>query len=440
MIDSSSFLCRKVAFHTLGCKLNFSETSDMARRLAEVGFERVDFDDFADVYVINTCTVTEEANKKCRQMIGRCVRHNPDAFVVVTGCFAQLQADKILQMPGVSLVLGGNQKGDVVKQILTGLENRGEKRVVSGDILHDRRFVGSYSSGDRTRSFLKVQDGCDYFCSYCTIPMARGLSRSGTVAETVELARRAVADGAREIVLTGVNIGDFGRHQGETFLQLVEALEDVEGVERYRISSIEPNLLTDDVIRHCAQSGSKFMPHFHIPLQSGSDAMLRLMRRRYDTALYAAKVRTVKSLIPDCFIGVDVIVGVNGETEEMFEESRSFIESVDVSQLHVFTYSERPGTRALDIKPVVPVAERHRRNAVLHEISERKRKDFYRAQEGREAGVLIESTVREGLHVGFTENYVRVEVPARADEVNTVVPVRLGRISADGLSLSSLRM
>lgn len=440
MIDSHSFQSRRVAFHTLGCKLNFSESSDMARRLAQVGFERVGFDDVADVYVINTCTVTEEANKKCRQMIGRCIRLNADALVVVTGCFAQLQADKILQMPGVGLVLGGNQKDRIVEQIQIGLEKRGERRIVSSEILKDRHFVGSYSSGDRTRSFLKIQDGCDYFCSYCTIPMARGLSRSGTVAETVDMARRAAADGAREIVLTGVNIGDFGRHQGETFLQLIEALENVEGVSRYRISSIEPNLLTDEVIRHCSTPGSKFMPHFHIPLQSGSDSMLRLMRRRYDTALYADKVSMVKSLMPDCFIGVDVIVGVNGETEEMFEETRAFLESVDVTQLHVFTYSERPGTRALDIKPVVLVPERHRRNAVLHELSEAKRIAFYKAHESAEAKVLVESTVRDGFHVGFTENYVRVEVPATPAEVNTIVPVRLGRLSTDGLTLSSTRI
>lgn len=412
----------------------------MARRLAQAGFQRVDFDDVADVYVINTCTVTEEANKKCRQMIGRCIRHNADAFVVVTGCFAQLQADKILQMPGVGLVLGGNQKDQIVEQVLLGFENRENKRIVSGNILKDKSFVGSYSSGDRTRSFLKIQDGCDYFCSYCTIPMARGLSRSGTIAETVELAKRAVSDGAKEIILTGVNIGDFGRHNGETFLQLIEALEEVEGVARYRISSIEPNLLTDDIIRHCATSGSKFMPHFHIPLQSGSDEMLRLMRRRYDTQLYADKVAMVKSLIPDCFIGVDVIVGVNGETETLFEEARRFIESVDVTQLHVFTYSERPGTRALDIKPVVPIPERHRRNAVLHEISEAKRLAFYKAHEGADAKVLVESTVRDGFHVGFTENYIRVEVPASADEVNTVIPVRLGTLSPDGQTLSGKRV
>lgn len=412
----------------------------MARRLAQAGFQRVDFDDVADVYVINTCTVTEEANKKCRQMIGRCIRHNADAFVVVTGCFAQLQADKILQMPGVGLVLGGNQKDQIVEQVLLGFENRENKRIVSGNILKDKSFVGSYSSGDRTRSFLKIQDGCDYFCSYCTIPMARGLSRSGTIAETVELAKRAVSDGAKEIILTGVNIGDFGRHNGDTFLQLIEALEEVEGVARYRISSIEPNLLTDDIIRHCATSGSKFMPHFHIPLQSGSDEMLRLMRRRYDTQLYADKVAMVKSLIPDCFIGVDVIVGVNGETEALFEEARRFIESVDVTQLHVFTYSERPGTRALDIKPVVPIPERHRRNAVLHEISEAKRLAFYKAHEGSDAKVLVESTVRDGFHVGFTENYIRVEVPASADEVNTVIPVRLGTLSPDGQTLSGKRV
>ena len=412
----------------------------MARRLAQAGFQRVDFDDVADVYVINTCTVTEEANKKCRQMIGRCIRHNADAFVVVTGCFAQLQADKILQMPGVGLVLGGNQKDQIVEQVLLGFENRENKRIVSGNILKDKSFVGSYSSGDRTRSFLKIQDGCDYFCSYCTIPMARGLSRSGTIAETVELAKRAVSDGAKEIILTGVNIGDFGRHNGETFLQLIEALEEVEGVARYRISSIEPNLLTDDIIRHCATSGSKFMPHFHIPLQSGSDEMLRLMRRRYDTQLYADKVAMVKSLIPDCFIGVDVIVGVNGETEALFEEAQRFIESVDVTQLHVFTYSERPGTRALDIKPVVPIPERHRRNAVLHEISEAKRLAFYKAHEGADAKVLVESTVRDGFHVGFTENYIRVEVPASADEVNTVIPVRLGTLSPDGQTLSGKRV
>ncbi len=439
MTDTDAFSSRRVAFHTLGCKLNFSETSEMSRRMTQAGFLRVDFDQQADIYVINTCTVTEEANKKCRQMIGRCLRHNPQAFIVVTGCYAQLQAARVSEIPGVALVLGGNQKNQIVENVEAGLLQRDQKRIVTTDILHDRAFVGSYSSGDRTRSFLKVQDGCDYFCSYCTIPMARGLSRSATIAETIDLAKRAAADGAKEIVLTGVNIGDFGRHQGETLLGLVEALENVEGVQRYRISSIEPNLLTDDIIRHSAAS-AKFMPHFHIPLQSGSDAMLKLMRRRYDTALYAAKIQTIKSLIPDAFIGVDVIVGVNGETPELFEETRAFIQSIDVTQLHVFTYSERPGTRALDIKPVVPITERHRRNAILHEISEQKRVDFYRAYQGAQATVLVESSVRDGFHVGFTENYIRVELPAAPDEVNTIVPVRLGELTADGLALAAQRL
>ncbi|MBQ2321995.1 MAG: tRNA (N(6)-L-threonylcarbamoyladenosine(37)-C(2))-methylthiotransferase MtaB [Bacteroidales bacterium] len=439
MTDNDAYLHHTVAFHTLGCKLNFSETSDMSRRMTNAGFERVDFDQYADIYVINTCTVTEEANKKCRQIINRCKRHNPDAFIVVTGCYAQLQSERVAQIEGVALVLGANKKDQILQSVQEGLANRQQKRIVSSDILRDKNFVPSYSSGDRTRSFLKVQDGCDYFCSYCTIPMARGLSRSATVEQTLEMARRAAADGAKEIVLTGVNIGDFGRHQGENLLQLIQRLEEVQGIERFRISSIEPNLLTDDIIRHSAAS-HKFMPHFHIPLQSGSDTMLRLMRRRYDTNLYAQKINTIKKLIPHAFIGVDVIVGVNGETTELFEQTRSFIDSLDVTQLHVFTYSERPGTKALDIKPVVPVAQRHDRNAILHEISERKRLAFYQAHQGKLAKVLIESSVRDGLHVGFTENYIRVELPADTREVNTIATVRLGNLTADKLALVGTRL
>ena len=435
--DTSSH--KTVAFHTLGCKLNFSETSDMCRRMTNAGYVKVDFTESADIYVINTCTVTEEANKKCRQIISRCKRLNPNAFVVVTGCYAQLQAQKISQIEGVNLVLGGNKKTQILSIIEQCLASHEPKSILSSDILHDKDFFPSYSVGDRTRSFLKVQDGCDYFCSYCTIPLARGLSRSASIASTVQMARQAAADGAREIVLTGVNIGDFGRHQGETLLGLIQELEGVDGVERFRISSIEPNLLTDDIIRHCAAS-RKFMPHFHVPLQSGSDAMLKLMRRRYDTALYAQKVQTIKSLIPNAFIGVDVIVGVNGETPELFEQTRSFIESIDVSQLHVFTYSERPNTKALAIKPVVPVPERHHRNAILHEISERKRVAFYQAHQGQEAKVLIESSLRDGLHVGFTENYIRVELPASPHEVNTIATVRLGELTSDALALSASRI
>lgn len=439
MTDNDSFSPRRVAFHTLGCKLNFSETSHMSRQMVEAGFSRVDFDDVADVYVVNTCSVTEEANKKCRQIINRCLRLNASAFVVVTGCYAQLQPERVVAMPGVGLVLGGNRKDEIVEQVEQGLRRREEKRVVASDILRDKAFFGAYSSGDRTRSFLKVQDGCDYFCSYCTIPMARGLSRSASIADTMELARRAAAEGAKEIVLTGVNIGDFGRQRGETLLALVEALEGVDGVERFRISSIEPNLLTDDILRHCATS-DKFMPHFHVPLQSGSDEMLRLMRRRYDTALYADKVATIRALMPDAFIGADVIVGVNGETEALFEQTRSFVERLDVSQLHVFTYSERPGTRALSIKPVVDIGERHMRNAVLHKISEQKRTGFYMSHAGREARVLVEASLRDGFHVGFSQNYIRVEVPADEAEVNTVVAVRLGRLTTDAMAMTSRRI
>lgn len=411
--------------------------------MVDAGFCRVDFDDMADVYVINTCTVTEEANKKCRQMISRCKRKNPSAIVVVTGCYAQMQSDRIADIEGVALVLGNNHKDKLVPEVertLAEARARDEQgRIVTSDILKDKSFVGSFSSGDRTRAFLKIQDGCDYFCSYCTIPMARGLSRSASVAQTLELAQQAADAGGREIVLTGVNIGDFGRANGESFLQLIEGLEGISGVDRYRISSIEPNLLTEDIIRHVAAS-DKFMPHFHIPLQSGSDAMLKLMRRRYDTALYAERVAMVKSLMPHAFIGVDVIVGVNGETPELFAETEAFVRGLDVTQLHVFTYSERPGTQALKITPTVPLAERHRRNAVLHEISEQKRVDFYRTHEGQEAKVLVESSTRDGFHTGFTENYIRVEVPASEAEVNTVVPVRLGSLTMDKMALSAKRL
>ena len=435
MIDDDNFRRRRCAFHTLGCKLNFSETSDMSRRLVDNGFVRVDFDDVADVYVINTCSVTEEANKKCRQTIHRCLRKNKDAFVVVTGCYAQLQSANIAQMPGVDLVLGSNQKHLLAELVSNGIKQK-DAKIISSDILKDRLFVGSFSSGDRTRSFLKIQDGCDYFCSYCTIPMARGLSRSGTVSETVALARKAAGEGAKEIVLTGVNIGDFGRKNGSSFLELIQALEEIDSVERYRISSIEPNLLTDEIIAHVAKS-SKFMPHFHIPLQSGSDEMLKLMHRRYTTEHYAHKVGLVKSLMPDAFIGVDVIVGVGGETEQRFMQSHDFLASIDFTQLHVFTYSERPGTKALELRPVVPNQERHRRNAVLHELSEQHRKAFYKENVGKKAKVLVESSVREGLLSGFTENYIRVELPASTVQPNTIVDVELTGLSLDGMTMEA---
>lgn len=429
----SDFCGKRTAFATLGCKLNFSESSHMSRLLGEVGFQRVEPDEVADLYVVNTCSVTEEANKKCRSFIKRCIRKNPAAFVVVTGCYAQLEAQQVASIAGVDLVLGNNQKNDILVH-LGALTKNAVPEICVGNILKDKIFCPSFSIGDRTRTFLKIQDGCDYFCSYCTIPLARGTSRSDTVANTVAEAQKAAALGAKEIILTGVNIGDFGRRNGETFLQLIEALENVEGVERYRISSIEPNLLTDDVIEHVAQS-QKFMPHFHIPLQSGSDEVLRLMRRHYDTALFASKIARVRELIPDAFIGIDVIVGTNGETLDHFEQTCRFLSRIDFSQLHVFTYSERPNTQALRIEPVVPLPERHRRNAVLHQLSEERRLAFYQKNIGKEALVLCESSEHNGLMSGFTANYLKVEMPFCPQVVNTIQRVRLAQLAEDGQSI-----
>ncbi len=422
-----------MAFCTLGCKLNFSETSNMSRLMIDAGFSRVDFDDVADVYVINTCSVTEEANKKCRQHIKRSIRKNPDAFIVVTGCYAQLEARQVAQIEGVDLVLGSNEKNDIVNYF-GNLSKGAEPQIVVGNILKDKAFKPSFSSGDRTRTFLKIQDGCDYFCTYCTIPFARGVSRSDSVENTVREAEKAARLGAKEIILTGVNIGDFGLRNGETFLQLIEALEKVEGVQRYRISSIEPNLLTDEIIAHVAQS-EKFMPHFHIPLQSGSDEILALMHRRYDTALFRSKIETVRRLIPHAFIGIDVIVGTNGETERHFEESESFLRSIDFSQLHVFTYSERPNTQALKIPRVVEMGERHRRNAVLHALSEERRIAFYKRFIGSEVSVLFESSEHNGHMSGFSENYLRVEMPFCEQMINTIQKVKIKSLSLDKQSL-----
>ncbi len=429
MIDNETFSRKTVAFHTLGCKLNFSETSEMARRLQERGYSRVDFDEVADIYVINTCSVTEEANKKCRQVIKRCIRRNGDAFVVVTGCYAQLEAQQVANIEGVSLVIGNNEKNDIATLIGNACHSD-NARIEAGDIMKDKRFRPSFSSGDRTRSFLKIQDGCNYFCTYCTIPFARGTSRSDTVENTIAEARRAAHAGAKEVILTGVNIGDFGRNNGETFEQLVEALEDVEGIERYRISSIEPNLLTDRVLDLVAKS-KKFMPHFHVPLQSGSNAVLQMMHRRYTAEFFADKIASIRSLIPRAFVGIDVIVGVNGETPEYFEETKTLLEGIDFSQLHVFTYSERPGTLALKLKPVVEIPERHRRNAVLHELSEQKRIAFYKRFINTEATVLFESSEHEGRMSGFTDNYLKVDLPYDASLSNTIHRVRIDSLTMD---------
>lgn len=435
MIDTSVFQDKTAVYYTLGCKLNFSETSTMARILQEAGVRTARRGEKADICVVNTCSVTEVADKKCRQAIHRLVKQHPDAFVVVTGCYAQLKPDTVAHIEGVDLVLGAEQKKDLLKY-LGDLQKTAHGGEVHTSALKDiRSFAPSCSRGDRTRFFLKVQDGCDYFCSYCTIPFARGRSRNGSIASMVEQARRAVAEGGKEIVLTGVNIGDFGRSTGEAFLDLVKALDqEVEGIERYRISSIEPNLLTDEIIDYVAHS-RRFMPHFHIPLQSGCDEVLKLMRRRYDTALFASKIHKIKELIPDAFIGVDVIVGTRGEIPEYFDRAYEFIKSLDVTQLHVFSYSERPGTQALNIDYVVSADEKHRRSQQLLALSEEKTRAFYARHIGKEAVVLMEKSKAGVPMHGFTDNYIRVELPHDDSLDNQLVRVRLGEFNEEGTAL-----
>ena len=433
MIDTNIFQDKVAVYYTLGCKLNFSETSTIGRLLREAGVRTARKGEKADICVVNTCSVTEVADKKCRQAIHRLVKQHPDAFVVVTGCYAQLKPETVASIEGVDLVLGAEQKKDILTYI-GSLQKREEGEVHTSALKDIRSFAPSCSRGDRTRFFLKVQDGCDYFCSYCTIPFARGRSRNGSVASMVEQARRAAAEGGKEIVLTGVNIGDFGKSTGETFCDLVKALDEVEGIERYRISSIEPNLLTDEIIRFVASS-RRFMPHFHIPLQSGSDEVLKLMRRRYDTALFASKVNTIRQLMPDAFIGVDVIVGTRGETEELFEQACSFIREMDVTQLHVFSYSERPGTQALKIDHTVPPEEKHRRSQCLLELSDQKTRAFYGRHVGQTMPVLLERS-RPGMPMhGFTPNYIRVEVPHDDALDNCLLPVHLNGFNDDGTAL-----
>jgi threonylcarbamoyladenosine tRNA methylthiotransferase MtaB len=426
---------KTVCYYTLGCKLNFAESSTLARQLSQLGFGRVPSGSVADLVVVNTCAVTEQATAKCRQQIRKLIREHAGAFVVVTGCYAQIAPEALAAIEGVDLVLGTEDKGHLTER-LGDLRKRehGEVSVTRYADIHT--FHASCSGDDRTRHFLKVQDGCDYFCTYCTIPLARGRSRNPHIAELVDQARRVAAEGGREIVLTGVNIGDFGRSTGETFFDLIRALDDVEGIDRYRISSIEPNLLTDEII-HWVASSRRFAPHFHIPLQAGSDAVLALMRRRYDTALFRHKVELVRSVMPDAFIGVDVMAGMRGETPELFEEGYAFLESLPVSQLHPFTYSERVGTKALQITPVVPVPERHERTARLVALSDEKLRAFYRSQFGTQRTVLWEQpTLTPGAeHVlmhGFTENYVRVEHEYRPEWVNVCRPMTLGHELHEG--------
>lgn len=418
-----------VAFHTLGCKLNFSETSTLSRLLENEGFEKRDFEDPADVYVINTCSVTDNADKECRQIVRRIQRRSPESFVVITGCYAQLKPQQIASIPGVDLVLGAAEKFNIAQHI-GQLAKGDEAKICSCDIEEVSGFNASFSQNDRTRTFLKVQDGCDYNCSFCTIPMARGKSRSDNVANVVKHAQQLATDGVKEIVLTGVNLGDFGKgpdgnlRYDENFFDLVKALDKVEGIERYRISSIEPNLLTNEIIEFVANS-DKFMPHFHIPLQSGSNDILKLMRRRYKRELYAERVSLIKKLMPHCAIGVDVIVGFPGETDGHFKETFDFLHSLDVSYLHVFTYSERDNTKALEIKPVVPVAVRNERNKTLRNLSYMKLQYFTSQFTGQTRKVLFEAFEKNGMMEGYTDNYLRISTPYRKEWANAIVDWKL---------------
>ena len=446
MIDTAAFQGKTAKFYTLGCKLNFSETSTFARTLYNMGVREAKKTEQADICLINTCSVTEVADHKCRQIIHRMVRQNPGAFVIVTGCYAQLESATVAKIEGVDLVLGSNEKADLVQylsdawnKVDTAKEETSEGEYHSVKTKDIKSFQASCSRGNRTRYFLKVQDGCNYFCTYCTIPFARGFSRNPTIQSLVAQAEEAAKEGGKEIVLTGVNIGDFGKTTGESFLDLVKALDKVEGIQRFRISSLEPDLIDDELIAYCAESRA-FMPHFHIPLQSGSDEVLELMHRRYDTALFARKIKLIKEKMPDAFIGVDVMVGSRGERPEYFEDCYNFLDSLPVTQLHVFPYSERPGTAALSIPYVVDDREKKHRAHKLLKLSDEKTRAFYAAHIGQEADVLFEKSARGKAMHGFTDNYIRVELsPDQAKEEydNQILRVRLGEFNFDQSSLKA---
>lgn len=445
MIDSSAFQGKTAAYFTLGCKLNFSETSTFAKMLQQMGVRTAERGEQADICLVNTCSVTDVADHKCRQAIHRLVRENPGAFVVVTGCYAQLKPDEVITIDGVDLVLGSDEKAQLIQYLSdawTNGTNTQNDHVFTRKTKDIRSFAPSCSRGGRTRYFLKVQDGCDYFCTYCTIPYARGFSRNPSIASLVEQAREAQAEGGREIVLTGVNIGDFGKTTGERFIDLVKALDDVEGISRYRISSLEPDLLTDELVEYCASSRA-FMPHFHIPLQSGSDEVLRLMHRHYDSHLFAEKILRIKELMPQAFIGVDVMVGCRGETMECFNETYELLKQLPVSQLHVFPYSERPGTAALRIPYVVDEKEKKRRAHELISLSDEKTENFYASHIGQHAEVLFEKARRGKAMHGFTRNYIRVELPpqeVRPEYDNQLFEVELGDFNHDRSSLIVKRL
>ncbi|WP_306550999.1 tRNA (N(6)-L-threonylcarbamoyladenosine(37)-C(2))-methylthiotransferase MtaB [Daejeonella sp.] len=426
-------MSKKVAFYTLGCKLNFSESSAIGRQFNDAGFETVAFTDQADVYLINTCSVTDHADKKCRKVVKEALKHSPNAYIAVVGCFAQLKPKEISEIPGVDIVLGAAEKFMIIDYI-TDLTKQEKTLIFNQDISEAKNFISSYSLGERTRTFLKVQDGCDYTCSFCTIPLARGASRSDTIPHVIEQANEIAASGVKEIVLTGVNLGDFGIINGireNKFFDLVQALDQVDGIDRIRISSIEPNLLSDEIIEFVSQS-NKFVPHFHIPLQSGCNKVLALMRRRYKREVYAERVTKIKTLMPDCCIGVDVIVGFPNETQEDFLDTYNFLNELNVSYLHVFTYSERENTAAAEMKGSVPGALRAERSKMLHILSEKKRRAFYQTQVGKSTQVLFEADHKNGFMHGFSRNYVKVRAPYDPLLINDIKQVKFENIASDG--------
>ncbi len=430
-------MLKSVAFYTLGCKLNFSETSTIARQLDQAGFEKKEFTDAADVYVINTCSVTDHADRKCKKVVKEALKYNPQAFVVIIGCYAQLKPEEISNIPGVDLVLGAAEKFNLVKHLADNYKKTDKAKIFNANIKETNIFIPGFSVGDRTRSFMKVQDGCDYFCSFCTIPLARGKSRSHTIEETLKVAREVAATNVKEVVLTGVNLGDFGVQNGETFYDLITELDKIEGIDRYRISSIEPNLLEDRIIEFVASS-KKFMPHFHIPLQSGSDEILKSMRRKYERQLYADKVAKIKSLMPHCSIGVDVIVGFPGETDETFLETYNFINGLDVSYLHVFPYSERKNTTAAKLKDKVHQFKRNDRTEMLRILSEKKRRAFYESFSGKSFNVLFENEEKEGKMYGFTDNYIKTVADYDPLLINEITSVSIGHLSDDGCASAEI--
>jgi threonylcarbamoyladenosine tRNA methylthiotransferase MtaB len=423
---------KKVAFYTLGCKLNFSETSTISRLFEDAGFAKVEFDDTPDVFVINTCSVTENADKKCKQLVKKALKINPNAFVSIIGCYAQLKPEEISKIPGVSLVLGANEKFDILSY-LEKTDRLEEPTVEFKNIKETKEFIPSFSIGDRTRSFLKVQDGCDYFCTFCTIPLARGKSRNASIEETCVEAQKIAQTDIKEVVLTGVNIGDFGQGSDENFYQLIQQLDEIEGIDRFRISSIEPNLLSNEIITFCLNDSKRFVPHFHIPLQVGNNRILKAMRRKYERELYAERVNHIKSLRPDCCIGVDVIVGFPGETDEEFLDSYTFIQELDISYLHVFTYSERANTSAPKLGEPVSMEKRKERSKMLHILSDKKKRKFYEENLGSIRTVLFEAEEDFGMMYGFTENYIKVKTPFNPAFVNTFQQVRLNEIDRDGI-------